>query len=645
MGIILPAALGLLALAIPIIILYMLRQRRQERAVSSSMLWQRALLDRTVNAPWRRPPRNLLLLLQLLLLALLVFSLARPFLLTDTPITGNSVVVLDASASMQATDGAGGAGGPGGPGGESRFERARQEAETLIEGMAGEQKMTLILAGPVAQLAVAASGSKTTLRDALKALTPSNGRSDVVAALTLAAGQARQLGDATTVLISDGALPPNVALPTVPGKARYINVGASARNMGITQMSLRDTPDGPQLFASVYNSGPEPSSAILSINADGALRDSRRVELAGGDEASITLGDLPLDTRLVEATLKVDGVGADGLAADNLAWAVRPPRGGANVLLVSEGNSFLEKALSLQPNVKLFRATPATYAPSEGFGLTVLDAYLPAQLPPGNLLIFAPPQSLQSALVPVSGTLLFPTIGAVAANDPLMRFVDLSGTHLASAQRIITPPWARPIVRTAEGDPLVIVGETDGRRVAVVAFDLHQSDLPLQIAFPILTANLVEWLQPRNAVSAPPNLGAGDAISIRPAPEADEIRVTLPGEEGQVTTLQPAEGLSFGRTDALGVYSVQQVAKGQPLGEPERFAVNLFNRDESNITPQPDLAFAGTELVAGSSAAQRPLEIWPWVLLASLGLLAAEWWLYNSPRSLRRRRATVKRST
>jgi hypothetical protein len=623
MGILLPAALGLLALAIPIIIFYMLRQRRQDWEVSSSLLWRRAVLDRTVNAPWRRPPRNLLLLLQLLLLLLLVLSLARPFLFTDTVAAGNMVVILDGSASMQATDEAG----------TTRFDKAKQQTESLIDTLQGEQRMSLIWAGPSASMVAAASNSKPALRDALRTLTPSNGKTDMQAAVTLSAAAAKQLGEATVVLISDGSFPGADQLPQVPARATYISVGKSAQNVGITSLSLRDAQGGPQLFASALNSGPDPASALLVIKVDGQLRDSRRIEMAPGQEQSVNLQGLPLTTHLVEATLTVEGNGADLLAADNAAWALRSSRDASNVLLVSEANGFLEKALNLMPNVRLFKATPNAYVPSDGFGLTVLDGYMPPELPLGNLLIFAPPPS---ALVPVSGTLPYPAIGPVTVNDPLMRFVDLSGTHLASAQRIITPSWARVLARTTTGDPLILAGETEGRRIAVVAFDLHKSDLPLQIAFPILIANLVEWLQPSQSIEAPPLLGAGDAISIRANPEADEIRVTMPGQQGQYTSLQPAAQLSFGRTESLGVYTVQQMAKGAPLGPPEQFAVNLFSREESDIAPRPTLPFTGTQSDPTSASAQRPLEIWPWIVLASLLLFLAEWWFYHSPRRLRR---------
>ena len=206
MGILLPAALALLALAIPIIILYMLRLRREDWNVPSSMLWRRALQDRTANAPWQRLRRNLLLLLQLLLLLLLVLGLARPFVSAQTTVAGNMVLVLDASASMQSTDPASTT---------TRFDQAKQQADTLIDGLGTESKATIVWAGPQAQTIIQASSDKAALHSAIRNLSAGNGRADINAALTLAGASARQLGDGTVVLISDGALAGVGSLPQV----------------------------------------------------------------------------------------------------------------------------------------------------------------------------------------------------------------------------------------------------------------------------------------------------------------------------------------------------------------------------------------------------------------------------------------------
>ena len=73
-----PLALGLSAFAIPIVLMYMLKLRRQEKTISSTFLWRRAVDDLQANAPWQRLRANLLLLVQLLVLAALVLTLAQP---------------------------------------------------------------------------------------------------------------------------------------------------------------------------------------------------------------------------------------------------------------------------------------------------------------------------------------------------------------------------------------------------------------------------------------------------------------------------------------------------------------------------------------------------------------------------------------
>src|ERR1041385_7888499 len=117
-----PVALGLGALSIPIILLYMLRLRRRDVPVSSTMLWQQLLRDREANTPWQRLRRNLLLFLQLLILATLVLALARPFVQVPTVPPGRLALLIDASASMNATDVA-----------PSRFEEAKRQALNVVD--------------------------------------------------------------------------------------------------------------------------------------------------------------------------------------------------------------------------------------------------------------------------------------------------------------------------------------------------------------------------------------------------------------------------------------------------------------------------------------------------------------------------------
>src|SRR2546430_14462198 len=99
-----PLALAGLAFVPLVLAFYLLKLRRDERPVSSTLLWNRLVADVEANAPWQRLRRSLLLLLQLLLVIALAILAARPFIERPAGLSRDIVLVVDASASMGATD-------------------------------------------------------------------------------------------------------------------------------------------------------------------------------------------------------------------------------------------------------------------------------------------------------------------------------------------------------------------------------------------------------------------------------------------------------------------------------------------------------------------------------------------------------------
>ena len=96
------ALLGLLFIP-AVLAMYLLKLRRDEAVVPSTLLWTRLVADVEANAPWQKLRRSLLLL-QLLLVAILALLAARPFLERPAGLARDVVLVLDTSASMAATD-------------------------------------------------------------------------------------------------------------------------------------------------------------------------------------------------------------------------------------------------------------------------------------------------------------------------------------------------------------------------------------------------------------------------------------------------------------------------------------------------------------------------------------------------------------
>src|SRR4051794_876330 len=97
------ALLGLLFIP-AVIAMYLLKLRRDETIVPSTLLWTRLVADVEANAPWQKLRRSLLLLLQILLVILLAMLASRPFLERPAGLARDVVLVMDTSASMGATD-------------------------------------------------------------------------------------------------------------------------------------------------------------------------------------------------------------------------------------------------------------------------------------------------------------------------------------------------------------------------------------------------------------------------------------------------------------------------------------------------------------------------------------------------------------
>ncbi len=603
-------------LAGPIIIMYMLRLRRQEMMVSSTLLWQKLLRDREANAPWQRLRRNLLLLLQLLILAALVLALARPFYPIPSISSGNVVVLLDSSASMQATDVE-----------PNRFTAAKAEVGKLIDDLGGSSQMSIIQAGHMPSVLVSATGDKNTLRLALDKAVPDASPAEWPAAFALAAGAAQGFQDAQIVLVSDGGLPQQT--PPLPAETIFVPVGVEAENLAISALATRGADSGPQLFASVSNQGLVEQQALFSLTLDGVLFDSRRITVAAGKQVNLSW-DLPQGTAVIKASLSDNE--NDFLPLDNTAWAVHEGGVSNRALLVTPGNIFLEQIFSSLPGIELFKSGSSDLSDSQPYDLYIYDSVpLPDPVPAADMLILNPMagfggDSSEDSLLEVTGVFTSPaTVATRLADSPLLRFVDWRNVHVASAKQI-SAPWAQPLVMAA-GGPLIMTGERNGLRAAVFSFDLHDSDLPLQIAFPVLMANITDWLSPGRAFEAPANLRIGTPVAISPG--VGSLLVTIRKPDGREWLAQVGEDdLFFTETDQLGLYQVVIRDDGgdRPAGS---FAVNLFSPDEGQIQPADQVRIGQSTLETAVEGDIGQRELWPWLLLAAFVILLIEWWIHH----------------
>jgi Ca-activated chloride channel homolog len=611
--------LGLL-LAGPVVLMYMLRLRRREVLVSSTFLWQQVIQDNEANTPWQRLRRNLLLLLQLLILALLAFALARPFIVVPAVSTGQIALLLDASASMNAADG---------PDGQTRFELAQQQALDIVETMTNADSMTVIRVADVPEVLLPRSQDKAQLREAINSAAPSAARADWTAALTLAAGTAdANSEDFSVVIVGDGGLGRNSGLPGIQGDVEYVPVGSNGGNVAITALATRSLGGAtPQLFTQITNYGDEEAEIIFDLTVDGEILTAQRYTIPAAGTVPLVSDSLPADFAVIEAGLTPASGSEtrDFLTVDNTAWAVFDRSDVTQALVISGGNVFVDRVLGSLPTVRHLNASPDQGIPQREFDLYVFDSYLPPRLPEGDLLIINPPESV-AGLFGLGAENEQTANPRVLTNDDRTAFLDFGSVNIRAFRPLTDAPWAEPLV-TVDGGGVLYAGEIDGRQVAVLTFALGESDLPLQIAFPIMMSNLLDWYRPEAAAFAQTAVRVGESLPIRPPATADRVRVTKPdGDRREFDVL--SDTFIYADTDQLGIYEVELFSGSNEL-QSAAFAVNLFDPNESDIAPRGAVQLGGEEVTPAVREELGQREFWQWFALAALLVLMLEWLIYH----------------
>ncbi len=687
------ALLGLLFLPV-VVAMYLLKLRREEAVVPSTLLWNRLVADVEANAPWQKLRRSLLLLLQLLLVLILAMLAARPFLERPAGLARDIVLVMDTSASMASTDVT-----------PDRLSAAKAAAIEALRDLPTGGKVSVVAADRSARIVVNESGDLARVRQAIESIPVTQSSGDLGDALELASKLAARSGDAQVLVATDAAL---AATPTgaVDAPIKVLPVGRDRKNQAIVALAVRTSPSAVtrSVFISVANLDLERASRRVELWGDDRLLEVRDVVIDAQARADVIVDDLPRDV----GTLEVRLVGADPaittapdhLAVDDRAWAVIPPDRTRLILVVGAGDPYLETALSYLPDVELYGVTPAEYGPAterqdgRPWDLIIFEGFVPTSLPGSPVLAIAPPRT--SPLGVVAGRLTNPGIATLDPDEPVLRYVDLSTTHIAEAVRLTAPEWARTIIPGPRGAPLLYAGNRDGIPSAVLAFEPRQSDLPLQVAFPILLANLTGELL---GSSTAPTEAVQPGTPVELVIPSGAIGVTVTRPDGSTTELvsgtSGGSAVTYAATDLPGVYTVTPIADPDPSAAPSatirpsatagrtpgaspsgsaspapsaspvlvdplapvRFAVDLFDVDESTIAPGSAAAIealgrgpgpspsagAGS---GGGSVTERPTtrdELWVPIVLLVLVALCVEWAMFHRDGLIRIRRALATR--
>lgn len=638
------------AVTVPLLVLlYFLKLKRTETLVSSTLLWKRAVRDLQVNAPFQRLRRNILLLLQLLALAAILLALSRPVLSLTAGPAKRYVVLIDRSASMNATDV-----------GPSRLDEAKRQAKIVVESLRSRSVFSLTDEADQAMVIAFAdqpkvmcnfTSEKRQLMAAIDAIEATDGGSALADAVTVGRAFAQPVEQeganmavtslAQLELYSDGRIEDLDDIAINPKDLKFHCIGKSPDNVAITTMQARrsyEKAEQVNIFATVCNFSAQPVNCDVQLSIDGDVRAVKTVSISAAAKGDGEQDDVP-GRASISFALAHGGAGLvevrhlhkDQFSRDDAVWQMLEPPKQLSVLLVTEGNMALSSALKACPLARFDTRRPGKSAvkgssaiPTDGsYDVVVLDRHVPDDLPRGRYIVFgASPKGLGvSAGREVKNQLVVDW----RAQHPVLQYVNLTNLFASNCLELKLPGDAEVLAEFLECPAIALVRRR-GSVFLLLPFDVMESNWPFEPGFVAFFYNATAYLGMEVGDNGAGGLRVGQTITVEGLQAGASAELTRPDGNKDRLRADSAGTLRCPSTERAGIYSLE--IENRPA---ELFAVNILNEEESNLAPAPEIVVSGKAVKAKAGAAGRSnVDIWPWLAVLALIVVCVEWFVYNS---------------
>ncbi len=508
--------LGLLSLPV-ILILYTVRQKSKVKQVSSLYLWDKINTEKSGTSFFKRLKNNPFLYLDLLLALLVTLALTEAYI-QRTAHNGSMVIVVDNSLTMQSADVA-----------PTRLDEAKKQALRLIDGTEPDKPVSIITLNKNPRVAANRQTDKAALKAAVNAIKPTFGGADGEKATALIDGL--NADDTKVYILSDNKL-------DMGGDYEFIDLSKDTENCAVTELSMRPNQNGGvTLFALAQNYGTKPVEKSVNIFADNKIIDTFLVTIQPGARTQVLA-----ETDFMPSEAVAELSPSDNLKVDDTRYLTIAGDSIKKVLLITKGNVFLEKALNAQPDVELYKGDE--YSGAQGYDCYVFDGIGAETYPTdGDIMIFGvDEQNLYKS----------------SPNEKLTERPEAAGSFLADTDISVLSAYgiesdALDPVLTADGKTIMARGMMDNRNVFACGFDLHDSDLPLKMDFPILIYNILNDFDDSRLASR--QFTAGETASVML--KADTTSAEIEDPEGRRSEVK--EG-SF-TPEECGIYRLYENGK------------------------------------------------------------------------------------
>ncbi|MCI8750497.1 MAG: VWA domain-containing protein [Lachnospiraceae bacterium] len=611
-----------LAVFIPgIILLYLLKQKVVNQKISALNLWKEAYENVQASTPWEKFRNNILMYMQIAALLLLILALMSPYITGSGSEYSNVLIIIDNSASMSGLYSED----------ESKLDVAKEQAADYVNSNDGT-RYTIMTVSNTPELIISGSDDKGRVSDAVNNVETT----DIVGSLDQAASMVQSLVAAWKSYKVIAFTDSSANMQNI--NCEVVDLSIQGNNGAIQSLSHTVSEDGTvKVMARVDNYGSNSLNTDVNLYIGNKLYDIQNVTVEAGESSIVYFKDIAsgkYNSILAGNTpyLMAELNSKDMLAGDNIVYDILDNGSENKILLVTDKNTFLEKALKISGSQTIDKVQPkdAEAADIEEYSLVVYDGVLPGELSEtGNIIFINPPASdvkketegWQKDIFIYGKKSKSSVIRTLKGN--VTEYIEDYSFSSLDVLGFKTPKWAKAFFETGSKLSAGYLGNYNGRMVAVIGFDLHNTDFPLQTEFPIFMYNLLrETMSARIAEKSVYN--AGEAVSIQKKGKSEKVVVTKPDGTKENYNLEGGT-VVFADTIDAGLYSIKE-------DDGEMYFIVPFPEEESDvlketvITSDKNTKTDVNKTLSGSIS--KKMVVLP-VLALLLVLLMAEWIVYR----------------
>ena len=577
----------------PVIMLYILKRKYKEEVISSSLLWKEVYKNTRANTPWEKFKKNIMLLLQIIIILSVILALMSPFISIGGKSYKNVIMVIDNTASMNTIY----------DDSNSRLEQGKTLAKEYLNSTKEGTNTYIISYDGTSNLLLNGDFNKSNASSIIDKISTSYGSGDISDVVSFVKAIGDGIGEEYEALIFTDK---QVAISDINGRIVYL--GNSGLNGSVDNVSHKFVDDKVKVIANVTNNGDSLYEGDFSLYNGEELVAVEGVTLQVGESKTLSFQLDSLNSDYLKGELSRKDI----LIEDNTYYHVVNENKVKKILLVTDENVFLEKAFGIIENTEVYKTNDVSnITDNDEYDLYVFDNKMPEVMPRKGSILFINPNSNEFFNVLEGGE-----IGqATAVKGSVSSYLEDTQFTLSEYNIIETPYYGTNIL-TIDDNSIGFKGEINDRKIAALSFDLHSTDFALKKEFPILIYELGEELISTGMVYSN-NFKAGEKIVVKSSDFENEINVTYPN--GDIKGLKSGEEVN-GEL-ALGIYKINQNDNN------ESFSVNFPTLSESDTSVET--IGENDNIVHGKSNLKSGFNLTPIFILLAMLVVAFEWILYK----------------